>query len=147
MPGKAYWDTSALLTLFINQPGSARARVVSRSHPRLVVWWGTTVEVYSAIARLEREGLLTSKGVAQSLARLDALRERWDEVEPAEAVRRLAEGLPVTRALRAADAFQLAAALVWCRERPSRRPFVCFDNALAAAAEAEGFAVHKLSSR
>ena len=147
MPGKAFWDTSALLTLFVQQPGSARARVVSRSHPRLVVWWGATVEIRSAIARLEREKVLTSKGVAQSLARLGALRELWDEVEPGDAVRRLAEGIPETRALRVADAFQLAAALVWCRERPSRRPFICFDNALADAAEAEGFAVHRLSTR
>ena len=51
------------------------------------------------------------------------------------------------RALRAADAFQLAAALVWCKERPNRRLFVSFDNALADAAEAEGFDVHRLLAR
>lgn len=144
MPGKAFWDTSALLTLFVNQAAGSRARAVSRRLPHLVVWWGTTVEVRSALARLAREGALTPKGAAQALVRLDALRARWDEVEPSESVRRLAEGFPESRGLRAGDAFQLAAALVWCRERPSHRPFVSFDNALAMAAEAEGFDVHRM---
>jgi predicted nucleic acid-binding protein len=145
MPGKAFWDTSALLTLFVNQAASPRARAVSRKLPHLVVWWGTTVEVRSAIARLAREGALTTKGATQALARLASLRSRWDEVEPSEPVRRLAEALPESRALRAGDSLQLASALVWCKERPARRPFVCFDNALADAAEAEGFDVHRIT--
>jgi predicted nucleic acid-binding protein len=147
MPGKAFWDTSALLTLFVNQAASARARAVSRKMPHLVVWWGTTVEVRSAIARLAREGAITPKGAAQSLARLDALRARWDEVEPSAPVRRLAEGFPESRGLRTGDAFQLAAAFVWCKARPSSRPFVSFDNALADAAEAEGFEVHRIMAK
>ena len=147
MPGKAFWDTSALLTLFVNQAASTRARAVSRKLPHLVVWWGSTVEVRSAVARLAREGALTPKGAAQALVRLAALRARWDEVEPSEPVRRLAEALPESRALRAGDAFQLAAALVWCQERPNRRPFVSFDNALADAAEAEGFEAYRIRAR
>lgn len=43
--------------------------------------------------------------------------------------------------MRAADAAQLAAALVWCRERPKQRPLVCFDERLRAAATAVGFSV------
>jgi predicted nucleic acid-binding protein len=108
------------------------------------VWWGTTVEIRSAVARFAREGALTQKGTAQALVRLEALRVRWDEVEPSEPVRRLAEAFPESRGLRAGDALQLAAALVWCKERPSHRPFVSFDNALADAAEAEGFDVHRI---
>jgi predicted nucleic acid-binding protein len=144
MLGKAFWDTSALLTLFVNQAASARARAVSRRQPHLVVWWGTTVEVRSAVARLVREGALAPKGAAQALARLAALRVRWDEVEPSEPVRQLAERLPESRGLRAGDALQLAAALVWCKERPAHRTFVSFDNVLADAAEAEGFDVHRI---
>jgi hypothetical protein len=36
---------------------------------------------------------------------------------------------------------QLAAALVWCGERPNRRPFVRFDERLSRAAAAVGFIV------
>jgi predicted nucleic acid-binding protein len=60
---------------------------------------------------------------------------------PSEKVRTMAEALPDEYGVRAADALQLAAALVWCRERPRRRPFVCFDERLANAAAKVGFAV------
>lgn len=53
----------------------------------------------------------------------------------------LAEDLPDEYAVRAADALQLAAALVWCREKPRRRAVVCFDDQLAKAAAAVGFTV------
>ena len=44
-------------------------------------------------------------------------------------------------ALRAADALQLAAALVLNRERPRNRDFVTADGDLARAAASEGFRV------
>jgi hypothetical protein len=43
--------------------------------------------------------------------------------------------------LRAADAFQLAAALIAGREADAPLPFVCLDNRLRAAAGAEGLAL------
>jgi hypothetical protein len=43
--------------------------------------------------------------------------------------------------LRAADALQLAAALVWCDEAPQGTAFVCLDDRLRDAARREGFAV------
>ena len=41
--------------------------------------------------------------------------------------------------LRTADAFQLGAAMVYCRDQPRERWFVCFDQRLRAAAHAAGF--------
>jgi predicted nucleic acid-binding protein len=43
--------------------------------------------------------------------------------------------------LRAADALQLAAAFVACRERPQSIAFATLDQRLASAARAEGFPV------
>jgi len=43
--------------------------------------------------------------------------------------------------LRAADAFQLAAALVACEERPAGFSFLTGDERLGEAAENEGFAL------
>ncbi|MFY9343542.1 MAG: hypothetical protein WAT39_13685 [Planctomycetota bacterium] len=43
--------------------------------------------------------------------------------------------------LRAADACQLAAALIACRERPDALGFVTLDSRLAEAARREGFTV------
>jgi predicted nucleic acid-binding protein len=107
----------------------------------MVVWWGTTVEARSAFARLVREGELTLGQRVTAIRLLHQLRDFWDEILPSQIVRSTAEGLPDEYGVRAADALQLAAALVWCRERPRRRPFVCFDERLAKAASALGFSV------
>jgi predicted nucleic acid-binding protein len=67
------------------------------------------------------------------------LRLAWREVQPVPEVRELAEDRLERHELRAADALQLAAALVWCNRRPSRRYFICLDRKLRMAARAEGF--------
>lgn len=47
--------------------------------------------------------------------------------------------------LRAADSLQLAASLIWCENRPSRRSFICGDPRSAKAAESAGFSILELS--
>jgi predicted nucleic acid-binding protein len=63
------------------------------------------------------------------------------EVQPTTAVRDRALRLLRVHALRAADAFQLAAALIACEEQPRDSFFYTGDQRLAAAAQAEGFTV------
>jgi len=75
----------------------------------------------------------------QGLDRLAVLRRSWAEVLPTDRLRDLAETLPERYGLRALDAFQLAAAFLWCNERPRRRAFVCLDRQLAASAAELGF--------
>lgn len=107
----------------------------------MVVWWGTPIEARSAFARLVREKQLTAGQRATAVRLLAQLRVAWDEILPVERVRSLAEELPDEYGVRAVDAAQLAAALVWCREKPRQRPFVCFDERLGSAAGALGFSV------
>jgi hypothetical protein len=137
----AFWDTSAVVPLCCQQSLSRSMRKLWRETSRVVVWWGTTVEVRSAISRLHSEELLTTKGRQQALARLEVLRQEWREMMPTDRVRGLAEGSPDAYGLRALDSFQLAAALVWCNEKPKNRVFVCDDAELSAAARAVGFTV------
>ena len=139
----AFWDASAIVPLCCSQPATSHGRSVLRELRRMVVWWGTSVEARSALARLVREGALSDSERATSVKSLDRLRRSWDEVQPSEKVRSLAEDLPDRYGIRAADAVQLAAALVWCRERPRGRPFICFDDDLARAASEAGFAVRQ----
>lgn len=108
--------------------------------PQLVVWWGTVVECTSAIARLSREGL-DSQAIEQASAVLQAMASNWVEVEPTEQLRTTAEQLLWVHALRAADAFQLAAALRWSGGQPVGAGFVCLDERLREAARREGFTV------
>lgn len=84
---------------------------------------------------------MSEKDLAHAMVRLDFLRRSWQEVGPTDQVREVAEELPQRYGLRAADAFQLAAALVWCKELPKNRVFVCIDKRLATAADDAGFTV------
>lgn len=137
----AFWDASAIVPLCCSQPATARGRRLLTELRRMVVWWGTPVEARSAFARLVREGRLTTTERATAIRLLNHLRGSWDEILPSEKVRSVAEGLPDEYGVRGADALQLAAAIVWCRERPRRRPFVCFDGRLVKAASEAGFIV------
>jgi predicted nucleic acid-binding protein len=137
----AFWDTSAIVPLCCQQKLSQGIRRLWRETAHVVMWWGTTVEVRSAISRLHGEGVITAKGRQQALARLEVLRQEWREITPSQKTRHLAEGLPDAYGLRALDSFQLAAALVWCSEKPKNRIFVCDDSKLSEAAQIIGFNV------
>src|SRR5258708_1025337 len=142
MPGKiAFWDTSAIIPLFCNQAASRKSRLIRRSCSELVFWWGTHVEVHSGISRLLNE-------VAIREGQSRAAKTKWDQVyatslvvKPTEAVLDIAVSLTSKLNVRALDAFQLAAAIVWCNERPRNRPFVCADKRLSVAAKDSGFDV------
>jgi predicted nucleic acid-binding protein len=140
----AFWDTSALVPLCCFQPQTAQARQMARTYSRQVVWWGTVIEAVSSLNRLTRDGTLSIKESGQAFARLDYLRGCWNEIQPTEEVRDRAERLLRIHRLRAADALQLAAALVWCGGRPQRRPLIGADSNLSQAAAAEGFTVIRL---
>ena len=109
--------------------------------PEVVVWWATEVECESGIARGEREGLLTGAEGTLARERLEELRERWVEVEPAEPQRKAARRLLRTHPLRAGDALQLSAALVAAEADPVTLELVTLDDRLAEAARREGFQV------
>jgi hypothetical protein len=139
----AFWDASALVPVCVEQAGSREAR----SHLRQmtpVVWWGSVVEIRSAVARLFRMGLLTGAGKKGALLRLAWLSTRWQELLPDSSLRDLAGELLDAHDLRAADSLQLAAALIWCRRQPQRRIFLSGDRRLAAAATSLGFSVLQL---
>ena len=140
----AFWDASALLPLCVHEAASRHAQ----SHLRRfapVVWWGSLVEVHSAICRLHRETEISDADKQGAVARLRLLGRAWREILPGDEVRDLAMQLLDKHPLRAADGLQLAASLVWCGQRPSRRSFICGDQRLAKAAESAGFSVLDLS--
>ena len=139
----SFWDASALVPLCVHQAASLFGQAVL-SAKSLTVWWSTPVEMLGAIRRLHRDGKVTQQEFQTAIRRLAELREGWAEVPPTERVRERAEALTLRHALRTGDALQLAAALVWARDQPLHRAFVCFDHRLGAAANKEGFQVVSL---
>ncbi len=106
-----------------------------------MVWWGSVVECCSALERRHRAGQLSGPGKRQALHVLKQLEAAWTEVQPAGAVRERARRLLSSHDLRAADALQLAAALIWCEEQTTERAFLCLDERLREAAQQNGFHV------
>jgi len=134
-----FWDTSALIPLVLREASSAAIRSLYEGDSEAVVWWGTRVECTSAIVRRAREGQLDEGSETHARERLRQLLDVAQEVGPTEDVRNRAERALAVHPLRAADALQLAAALIWARERPAGRELVSLDARLREAARREGF--------
>lgn len=135
-----FFDTSALIPLLVDEPATARVRAaLGTDDEGMVVWWGTEVECLSAVARRERDGGLRRDDAERARANLRGLSSAWYEIAPQEPVRILAGRLLRTHPLRAADALQLAAALVWAGGVPEGQRFATLDRKLAITADLEGF--------
>ena len=70
---------------------------------------------------------------------LHTLMETWTEILPSEALRNTAERLLAVHPVRTADAFQLAAAIMWCQRQTTNQGFVTFDRRLRDVGYREGF--------
>jgi len=139
-----FWDSSALVPLFAAERRTRAVQALYRRDPEVVVWWGTQVECASAIARLERDGALSLSDAAESFSRLDALAPSWMQIDPSDEIRESARRFLRVHPLRAADALQLAAALVAAERRPPTLTLVTCDDRLRDAAGKEGFLLDDL---
>jgi predicted nucleic acid-binding protein len=134
-----YWDASGIVPLLVRQAQTQEMERVLAQDAVIVTWWGTPVECQSALMRLVREGQLGAAEVCAAERRLRELRDTWDEVLPGEVCRRTAERMLRVHALRAAEALQLAAALIAADHDPSRLEVVRLDQRLDEALRREGF--------
>lgn len=136
-----FWDTSALVALLVNEAGTRQRRTQVEEDSGVIVWWCTPVECESAFQRRLRERSVTEPQIRQARARLRLLQDAWNEVPPSGEIRQLALRLLRTHPLRAADAFQLAAALTLSAAGLRGLRFACADERLRSAAEIEGLQV------
>ena len=134
-----FWDTSAVVPLCVSEPGSATVKSILTRDPSMIVWWATKTECVSALMRQTRDGSLRIEDERQARQVLGQLADAWIEVQASELLRGTAERLLAVHALRAADAFQLAAALHWCQRQTTNMEIVSFDARLREAGYREGF--------
>jgi predicted nucleic acid-binding protein len=128
-----------VIPLCVEDPSTPLIRKLAQEDGAIAAWWGTVVECHSAFSRLRRQGDLEASDVDRAGHLLDRLAEEWTEIVPGREVRDQAVRLLRLHPLRAADALQLAAALVWADRRPFGRHFICLDVRLRDAARDEGF--------
>ena len=140
-----FWDSSAVVALIIDVQRSTAAQAVIDEDSQMLVWWTTRVECVSALARLERQHTLTGHELEEALTTLDSLSSEWHEIQPVDRVRQSARRLLRVHPLDAADALQLAAAVIGSEGQLKPFQFVSFDARLTDAAQREGFPVLELA--
>jgi predicted nucleic acid-binding protein len=83
--------------------------------------------------------MLNPRELTQARNTASVFAQAWTVVAPTDAVRAKAQRIVEQYDLRAADTFQLAAALEWCGDMPQGRKFLTADDRLFQAALLCGF--------
>lgn len=136
---KPFLDASALVKRYVREPGSTAVRAMLR-RTRPLVARIAYAEVAAAIAKAWRHGIIAEERRAAILSKLAGDFGDFDVIEIRRATLQDVPALVTRHPLRGYDAVQLAAALA-ARDAGTAVSFWCTDEALAAAADAEGLRV------
>lgn len=132
----AYFDTSALFKLLIDEPGTAAVRRLWTVADRRASCALVVVEARSALAAAGRAGRVTSSQAHRVRQELEYLVDQMARVRVDESLIDAASALAESEALRGYDAVHLAAALLI-----GTTVLVTADGDLARAAERRGLHV------
>ncbi|MGH9473191.1 MAG: type II toxin-antitoxin system VapC family toxin [Terriglobales bacterium] len=136
----AYWDTSALAKVYLQEKGSATVRA----------WAGRfsctssgllTVELRSLLSRRRAAGDLSEREWISARKRVARDRAGWALIPVAELVLERAGGLADSQRVRALDAIHLATAALLQERLGVPVPFLTADRRQAEAAAALGLEV------
>jgi uncharacterized protein len=132
-----FLDTSALVKLYIAEPGSERMRKAVSSGGPIAVSDLAFAEIHAAFARRGREDLLLAAELEQIRLVFADDWERLTQIPLGVEVLKLVPRLCLRHPLRGADAVHLASALL-LHEEGLEVTFACSDRRLLEAAAAEG---------
>jgi predicted nucleic acid-binding protein len=99
----AYFDTSVIVKLYVEEPGTPEARALVRKH-RLLSSVILPLEVTSAFARRKTSGELSAKAFTTVLHHFQEDAQFFEWVELTSAVRQQAESILCVHSLRTFDA-------------------------------------------
>jgi len=135
-----YLDTSALVKLYIAEPGSQEVKALVESAQIVSTSRMAYVEARAGLARKFREQDLSREEYARMVGDLEADWGNYFILEVSESVVKLGGELTDKHPLRGFHALHLASALLLKNRTRSAVSFSCFDERLKAAAQAEGLA-------
>lgn len=134
----AYFDTSAVVPLIINEPATDICTRIWNESSRVVSVRLLYPEARAALARAKRMNRLTHAQLTAAVAELDAIVDQIDHIEVTPSLARTAGELAQQHALRGYDAVHLAAAHTLADDD---LVLVTGDTDLAAAASAIGITI------
>jgi predicted nucleic acid-binding protein len=142
----AYFDTSALMKRYVDEPGRREVLQLLRKND-CVVSAILPVEVRSALRRRVVEGRLDERRVRAVAKRFTADRAFWTVIEVSRDVLAAAETLSAAHSLRALDAIHVASAQLFAaRIVSSALTFVSADMRQTTAAAASGMTIRHIES-
>lgn len=133
-----YYDTSALVKLYVAEEGSSEMKVLLSEAEIVATVRVSWVEAHAAMARRARERVADTAGIEQARA---ALRAQWPDFLVLELTQELCERAAAHAevfALRAYDSVQLAGAHLLRERTGAEVAFACFDRRLNQAAQLLG---------
>ncbi|MEX2271536.1 MAG: type II toxin-antitoxin system VapC family toxin [Vicinamibacterales bacterium] len=140
----AYFDTSALIKRYVDEPGRRQVLQLLRRHA-CVISAVLPVELRGALRRRVSDGSLGAERVAEILERFASDRAFWTIVGVSSEVLTTAETLVATHPLRALDAIHVASAQLFAtRIAAPRLTFVSADARQTAAAAAVGMSTRQI---
>jgi predicted nucleic acid-binding protein len=134
----AYFDTSSLVPLLVEEAGSKRANLLWDEADHITGIRLVYAEGCAALAMATRLGRLSERELRTAVTGLDALYQQIDIVEVSDHLVRRAGVLAEVHSLRGYDAVHLAAAEILSEEDTV---FVAGDGPLCLAAKNLGLAV------
>jgi predicted nucleic acid-binding protein len=134
----AYFDTSAIVPLLVEEDGTIAARDIWLGADRVVSVRLALVEARAALAQANRNARISAEHLRSLTHELEGLFVQLDLVDVEDVLVRQAAELAEVQALRAYDAVHLAAAL---QVLEPDLVLVAGDRALLSAAESVGLMV------
>lgn len=138
-----YWDTSALVKHYVEEPGS---RQVDRwQHGARASSVVAYVEMHSALSRRRHSGHLTALQFRSAVDQFVMDWQAYVRIPLHSDIIDRAARLVEQHALRTLDALHLAAALLLQDDMDEPTEMISADKALLTAAVAEGLVVHRVA--
>ena len=141
----AYFDTSALIKRYVDEPGRREVLQLLRRH-QCVTSAVLPVEFRSALRRRATDGSLDARRIPEIVKRFAADREFWSLVEVTGEVLQAAEKLVADHPLRTLDALHVASSQLFAARLASEQTFVTADARQAAVASAIGLPIRIIPS-
>jgi predicted nucleic acid-binding protein len=137
-----YCDSSALVKLYVVEPGSEEVRAAVEAAEAVATCRITWAEIHAALSRRAREAPQDAAAIETAKQAFAAEWLHYVVIEVSQSIVERAGEFADTFALRGYDAVQLAAAQLLAEASGEACAFACFDLRLAKAAKVLGLGTH-----
>lgn len=139
----AYFDSSAVVKIYIQENGRATVLRLLRLH-EVVVSAILPVEIRRALRRRAEENAIESSRLPAALNQLTADRAQWNVLAVSTEILGRAEEIVAVHAVRTLDAIHIASAKEFAERLQTRVPFISADHRQVEAAAAVGLIVQQV---